>query len=140
MASYISKNLTNNEHIVKIAQISWWSQWRMILLGLITLIVGIGLIFLFIAAFRIKTTEMVITNKRVIAKTGFIGRDVTEIRLKKIEGLIVNQSTTEHIFSYGTVLVCGTGDIRMPMAFIKKPAAFSVAINELLEEPVDTLD
>ncbi|MBR7047995.1 MAG: hypothetical protein IKI43_06525, partial [Campylobacter sp.] len=80
MASYIESNLTKDERVVKWANVSWWSQLKLILLGVIifllcvtdkrTMIWGIViLIMCFIIAFiRVKTTELALTNKRVIAK------------------------------------------------------------------------
>jgi uncharacterized membrane protein YdbT with pleckstrin-like domain len=111
MASYIDSNLTTNERIIKNAKVSWWSQWQMILLGVLTIGFMIGIIFFIFAIIRVMTTELALTNKRVIAKTGFIRRDTVELRLEKVEGLNINQGIIGRIFNYGTVIVSGTGGI-----------------------------
>lgn len=135
MASYIDSNLTTNERIIKNAKVSWWSQWQMILLGVLTIGFMIGIIFFIFAIIRVMTTELALTNKRVIAKTGFIRRDTVELRLEKVEGLIINQGIIGRIFNYGTVIVSGTGGIRTPIPFINDPINFRRVVNEFLENP-----
>lgn len=135
MANYIDSNLTSSERIIKSAKVSWWSQWAMILLGILTIWFMIGIIFFVIAVVRVMTTELALTNKRVIAKTGFIRRDTVELRLEKVEGLIINQGIVGRIFNYGTVIVSGTGGIRTPIPFITNPIEFRRIVNEFLEDP-----
>lgn len=135
MANYIDSNLTTNERIIKSAKVSWWSQWVMILLGILTISFIIGIVFFAIAIIRVMTTELALTNKRVIAKTGFIRRDTIELRLEKVEGLIISQGIIGRIFNYGTVIVSGTGGIRTPIPFITEPTGFRRVVNEFLEDP-----
>ncbi len=135
MASYIDSNLTNNERIIRSAKVSWWSQWQMIFLGILTIWFMIGILFFIVAIIRVMTTELALTNKRVIAKTGFIRRDTVELRLEKVEGLIINQGIVGRIFNYGTVIVSGTGGIRTPIPFINDPINFRRVVNEFLEDP-----
>lgn len=54
-------------------------------------------------------TEIAITDKRVIYKTGFISRATDEMPLSKIENIEVSQSILGRIFNYGNVDVRGTG-------------------------------
>lgn len=135
MASYIDSNLTTNERVIKNAKVSWWSQWAMILLGILTIWFLFGIVFFVVAVVRVMTTELALTNKRVIAKTGFIRRDTVELRLEKVEGLIISQGIIGRIFNYGTVIVSGTGGIRTPIPFITSPIAFRRVVNEFLEDP-----
>lgn len=137
MASYIESNLTKNERVIRKAKVSWWSQWVMILLGVLTIWFILGLAFFIIAVIRVATTELALTNKRVIAKTGFIRRDTIELRLDKVEGIIVNQGVMGRIFNYGTVVVSGTGGIKTPIPFINNPTEFRRTVNEFLENPED---
>lgn len=135
MASYVDDNLTTNEKVINRAKVSWWSQWHMILLGLLTIWFGVGLLFFIGAALRVMTTELALTNKRVIAKTGLIGRDSIELRLEKVEGFIVKQGIMGRILNYGTVIVSGTGGIKTPIPFIGSPMQFRRVVNEFLEDP-----
>ncbi|AKG12188.1 PH domain-containing protein [Moraxella bovoculi] len=136
MSGYIDNNLTNNERVILRAKVSWWSQIWMFLFGAILLAAyGLGLILIIVAVLRVMTTELALTNKRVIAKTGFIRRDTVELRLDRVEGLIVNQGIVGRILNYGTVLVTGTGGIKTPIPYISKPTDFRRVVNEYLEDP-----
>lgn len=135
MASYVDDNLTTNEKVINRAKVSWWSQWHMILLGLLTIWFGFGLLFFIGAALRVMTTELALTNKRVIAKTGLIGRDSIELRLEKVEGFIVKQGIMGRILNYGTVIVSSTVGIKTPIPFIGSPMQFRRVANEFLEDP-----
>lgn len=145
MGSYIDANLTSNERVIKEAQVSWWSQWPLFLLGGFLALVGLGsdgvgaiflgLILIGVAVMRVLSTELALTNKRVIAKSGFIRRNTIELRLEKVEGFMVNQSIFGRILNYGSVLVSGTGGIRTPIPFIYQPTEFRLIVNEFLEDP-----
>jgi uncharacterized membrane protein YdbT with pleckstrin-like domain len=56
-----------------------------------------------------SATEMAVTNKRVIAKTGLADRRTIEILLSRIESVVVDESALGRILGYGTVIVRGTG-------------------------------
>jgi uncharacterized membrane protein YdbT with pleckstrin-like domain len=84
--SYIQKSLIKGEQVVRQARISWWSQLPLMILGFLLLpVMGFGLLLWAIGIARYFTTEMAITNKRVIAKFGFISRRTVEINLQRIE-------------------------------------------------------
>lgn len=134
MASYIESNLTTNEKIIKKAQVSWWSQTAMFIMGLLTIAIGIGILFFIVAILRVMTTELALTNRRVMAKTGFIRRDSVELRLEKVEGIIVNQGILGRLLNYGTIVISGTGGIRTPIPFIRNPLEFRRVVNEYLED------
>lgn len=151
MGSYIDSNLTSNERVVKEAQVSWWSQWPYLLFGGLFLLSSLGTlmgddagsflgifllaaILLGVAIIRVLTTELALTNRRVIAKKGFIRRDTIELRLEKVEGLMVNQSIFGRLLNYGTVTVSGTGGIKTPIPFINNPTQFRMVVNEFLED------
>jgi uncharacterized membrane protein YdbT with pleckstrin-like domain len=106
----------------------------LIMLGIILLpAFGAGLIFLLFAWVKYKTTELAITNKRVIAKFGFISRRTVEINISKIESIQVDQSITGRIFNYGTLLIAGAGDPQAPILGISKPMEFRKAFMEAQE-------
>ena len=71
---------------------------------------------------------LVVTNRRVILKTGIIHRRVAELVLNKCEGLQVTQSVTGRIFGYGTLVVT-TGGATNCYYFVGKPFDFKRAIN-----------
>lgn len=122
MSSYVDGVLISGEHVIYRARISLWSLWLPILLGAITLpLFGIGLLFWLWAWITYATTELAITNKRVIAKSGLIQRRTIEMFLEKIESIQVDQSVTGRLFDFGSVIISGTGVHSAPFRNISDP-------------------
>jgi uncharacterized membrane protein YdbT with pleckstrin-like domain len=69
----------------------------------------IGAIFFGIGLLRRNATEMAVTNKRVIVKTGLANRRTIELLLTRIESIAVEEPAMGRVFGYGTVIVRGTG-------------------------------
>lgn len=70
----------------------------------------------------------VVTNKRVVLKTGIIRRYVSELMLAKCEGIQATQSVTGRLFGYGTLVVT-TGGATNCFYFVSKPFDFKRTIN-----------
>jgi uncharacterized membrane protein YdbT with pleckstrin-like domain len=70
------------------------------------------------------STEMAITNRRVVAKIGFIWRRTVEMERGKVESVSVDQSIMGRILDYGTIIVRGTGSTLEPMSNIDGPLEF----------------
>lgn len=131
MASYIEDALISDERIIHMGHISLWSLAHLIIPGIILLpAFGLGLIFLVIAYIRYKTTELAFTNKRVIAKFGFISRHTVEINMNKVESIQVNQNVWGRIFNYGTLILSGAGTPQAPIPGISNPIQFRRAFME----------
>jgi uncharacterized membrane protein YdbT with pleckstrin-like domain len=125
MASYIEGALIKDERVVYTGHISLWSLAHLIIPGIILLpVFGVGLVFLLIAFIRYKTTELAITNKRVIAKFGFISRHTIELNINKVEGIQVMQGMLGRIFDFGSLVISGTGAQQAPIPGISNPLEF----------------
>lgn len=125
MGSYVNGTLIKGEQVVHEGRISIWSLLPLIILGLITIFAyGIGLIFWGIAVIRYLTTELAVTNKRVIAKFGLIGRNTIEMNLAKVESIQVKQSILGRIFNYGSLVISGAGNPQTPVPGIASPMDF----------------
>jgi uncharacterized membrane protein YdbT with pleckstrin-like domain len=122
--SYIDESLIEGERIIHRARISWWSQFALVFFGILTLVFAIGIIFLVIAWIRVHSTEVAITNKRVIAKFGFITRHTVEINLDKVEALRVEQGFWGRILNFGTIYISGAGTSVAPIPNIADPLVF----------------
>jgi len=133
--SYIDQSLVPGEVLIHRARVSWWSQFGMVLLGIVTLVVVIGLIFLAIAWIRIRSTEVAITNRRIIAKFGFITRHTVEINLDKVESLRVEQGFWGRILNFGTVFISGAGSAVAPLPDIADPLVFRRKFTEASTKP-----
>ena len=134
MTSYVEQVLTRDERVVHIGHISVWSLSLYIAAGLVLLpVFGVGLLFWIAAYVKYKTTELAITNKRVIAKFGFISRRTIEININKVESIHVDQGILGRIFNYGTLVVSGAGTPQAPIPGISDPIQFRKAFVEAQE-------
>ena len=134
MASYIEGALVKDERVVYIGHISLWSLAVPIGLGILLLVVGVGLIFLGYAYVKYKTTEVAITNRRVIVKFGFISRRTVELNIHKVETVQVDQSMLGRLFDFGTLVISGAGTVQEPIVGIAKPMAFRKAFMEAQDQ------
>jgi len=73
------------------------------------------------AWFHRWTTEIAVTDRRVIFKRGFIRRYTVEMHMDKIESVDVDQSIWGRLFNYGDVIIHGTGVGLEPLARIDRP-------------------
>lgn len=76
------------------------------------------------ALIRRATTELAVTDRRVIFKTGILRRHTLEMNRSKVETVSVDQSILGRILGYGTVVVRGTGGSFEPIRFIGDPLTF----------------
>lgn len=137
--SYLSNNLMDNENIISTAKITNY----IFLPGIISILLGItimisipnfaalGSILFLYSIFSLVTnfiykisTELAVTNKRVIAKVGFIKRETIELNHNKVESFSVDQSILGRILNYGNLIVRGTGGVQTPIKNIDNPLAF----------------
>ena len=81
----------------------------------------------------IFTTEFAVTNRRVIAKTGFIRRHTLEMLLPKVESIAVGQNVLGRLLNFGTVTVTGTGGTKESFRAIIEPVAVRTKINQIIE-------
>ena len=92
--------------------------------------IAAGVFFLFAifaalrALIRRATTELAITDRRVIYKAGLLRRHTIEINRSKVETVGVNQSILGRMLGFGTVIVRGTGGSFEPIPFIAEPLTF----------------
>ena len=146
--SYVSKNLLKNEEIVYRAKIHWFIYAPAILwffFGLLfmankdtqtfaAILISIGIFSFLKAVIKQFTSEYVITNKRLILKIGLISRNSSELMLKQLENVLVDQTIMGRLFNYGAINVQGTGISNKPFADIESPMKFKIAIQEAVEE------
>jgi len=87
-----------------------------------------GLIYFLWQFIRIKATEIAVTDRRFIRKTGWIGRDTAEIELRNIEEVKLKQTIMGRLFGYGTLTIRGTGAGLVESPSIDDPKIFQKAI------------
>jgi uncharacterized membrane protein YdbT with pleckstrin-like domain len=84
----------------------------------------VAAIFFGIGLMRRNATEMAVTNKRVIVKSGLASRRTIELLLARIESIAVEEPAMGRILGYGTVIVRGTGGTPEVFPQIAHPLAF----------------
>jgi len=94
-------------------------------------LVGVGLLWK--GYMRQATTELVITNMRIIAKYGLISRATFEILISRITGANFDQTMFGRILDYGTILVHGAGGEISPFDMVADPQGFHRALLTVLD-------
>ena len=123
---YVESSLGQGEQIVHEGKL----HWAILLPGIVLLPVLIGALFLISAIITMMTTEMAVTNKRVIIKTGLISRRTVEMNLSKVENVGVDQGILGRMLNYGTITVVGTGGTKEPFKFVAAPLDYRRAVQE----------
>jgi uncharacterized membrane protein YdbT with pleckstrin-like domain len=149
--SYVEKVLQPGETVLARTRLHWFvylAGWVYFITGLTLTIVAwtlaptdtyvalaVAVVFgaLTLAAWlhawiRRVTTELAVTDHRVIYKTGILSRRTIEMNRSKIESVDVEQSMTGRLFGYGTIIVRGTGGSLEPFPNIADPLAFRTQI------------
>jgi uncharacterized membrane protein YdbT with pleckstrin-like domain len=134
--SYIDESLIEGERVLHRARVSWWSQFALLLLGILTLVIVVGVFLLVWAWIRVRSTEIAITNRRVIVKYGFVKRDTVEINLEKVEALRVEQGFMGRMLNYGTVFISGAGTSVAPIKDVTDPLVFRRKFMEATNKPI----
>lgn len=70
---------------------------------------GLGLVILFIWWIRVSCKTLIITNRRVIYKTGIFSKDETEIPHSQIGTIQIHKGFWESVFGVGTISIAATG-------------------------------
>jgi uncharacterized membrane protein YdbT with pleckstrin-like domain len=146
---YVRRVLQPGETIVYSTKLHWIIYWRAILLLIVcvmlagaawymadnkTLSLALGIAAVLFAllglssALRIFirrwTTELAVTDRRVIYKEGLIARRTLEMNRSRVESVDVYQTILGRILGYGTITLRGTGGSLEPMHTIDDPLTF----------------
>jgi membrane protein YdbS with pleckstrin-like domain len=73
------------------------------------------------AWFRRWTTEIAVTDRRIILKRGLVRRHTVEMNMQKVESVDVDQTLIGRLFNYGTVTIRGTGSSFETLRMIDAP-------------------
>jgi len=147
--SYVDSILQPNEQVLATGKM----HWIIYVQGLALLVVALAVLFiplpedmrflvqfaaaaigllalalLFRAWVEQVTTEIAVTNFRVIQKRGLIRRVTGEMNMDKVESVQVDQTIPGRILNYGTIAVRGTGSGIEGLKHIARPLALRSAI------------
>ena len=131
---YVRRVLQPGETIVYSTKLHWIIYWRAILLLIVSITLAgaawymadnknlslalgiaavifalLGLSSALCIFIRRWTTELAVTDRRVIYKEGLIARRTLEMNRSRVESVDVYQTILGRILGYGTVTLRGTG-------------------------------
>ncbi len=161
--SYLAKKLTAGEQLIYTGKLHWmmffgcfirlgilfalvlladhyqiWGyvsqigQYRNIILA------GLFLVFFVLPFLRIfvirQTTEIVITDQRLICKAGLISVDMQGMPLNKVENIDSNQSIMGRILGYGDITIKGSGSTPITIYNLGRLMKFRMQLASLLNQ------
>lgn len=127
--SILSDNLKKDETMVGEAKVHWAI---LIIPALLTFVYFIGLIWLIPRIIRMLTTELSLSNKRLVGKYGLINTKAMDSPLNKINSVSVESGLFGKIFGYGTVTV-NTASTTYVFKFVKGAANFKNMISNEMD-------
>ncbi|MGH9728600.1 MAG: PH domain-containing protein [Candidatus Acidiferrales bacterium] len=101
--------------------------------GGVALLVCGGVVIL-VGMVRRNATEMAVTNRRVVVKTGLASRKTIEMMLSKVESIEVNETAFGRMLGYGTIVVIGTGGTPEPFQKVAHPLEFRSQVQQQIEK------
>lgn len=93
----------------------------------------IGILMLLEVAILKHTTELLVTSKRIIIKSGFISRKIIELKLRRFESITINQTLLGRIFDYGSLTITGIGGVKTTLSHVIAPLKFKQTLWQVLE-------
>jgi uncharacterized membrane protein YdbT with pleckstrin-like domain len=100
--------------------------------GVVLLVCGVVAILM--GMVRRNATEMALTNRRVVIKTGLVGRTTIEMLLNKVESIEVSETVLGRMLGYGTIVVIGTGGTPEPFHRVAHPLEFRSKVQQQIEK------
>lgn len=152
--SYVEKNLIEGESLIFQTGIHWSVLfWPFVFVILViaggiscfvwgtfagkieigTLLVAGALVYCLFAVMKRNATEIAVTNRRVIIKTGMANRRSLEIMLPKVESIGIEEPFWGRVLGYGTVIIHGTGGTPDPFRKIAHPSEFRKNVQEQID-------
>jgi uncharacterized membrane protein YdbT with pleckstrin-like domain len=111
----------------------WWKgrdmEWPAVALF------ALGIIVIAYGSVKRNSTEMAVTDKRVIIKQGIASRKTLELVLAKVESIVVNESFMGRMLGYGTLVLRGTGGTYETFFEIAKPSEFRNQVQGQIGRP-----
>ena len=160
---YIEKTLIPGEHVVYRTRLHWIVMLGHMVLGLLLVVGGgflgvyayrhqdlaptnlhmyeggavvclfLGVLVLLMGSVRRNATEMAVTNRRVVIKTGLASRRTIEMLLNKVETIEVSEPGMGRMLGYGSIVMIGTGGTSEPFHRMAHPLEFRSRVQQEIE-------
>jgi len=135
--SYVNDTLLPGETLVFLGHVHWiiftpCLFWVIVALGVLLagqLYIAIALLIIAVVRFGralvyFFTTELAVTDQRIISKFGLIARTTFELPLERVTTLNVLQSVLGRLFNYGDIEVHAMGGVATPIPVVADPLTF----------------
>lgn len=93
-----------------------------------------GIVVILVGMVRRNATEMAVTNRRVVIKTGLASRKTIEMLLSKVESIEVKETAFGRMLGYGAIVVIGTGGTPEPFQKVAHPLEFRSQVQQQIEK------
>ncbi len=147
MIKAIANLLTEGESVVLDARIHWIVFVMPAIYGFVALLVGVvfhwlvGLIILFLAIYPIYNaiihywmTHLVLTDKKVLYRNGFLSRDWVQTRYERIENAHLEEPIVGRFLGYSTIRIGGVGMGRVAVPYVRDGDEFTKTLEKQLEQ------
>lgn len=162
--SYVESNLVPGETVIYQTRLHWIVMLGHVVLGCLLLASGVfllyyagsqtgldtttlhimeggsvallvfGVVAILMGMVRRNATEMAVTNRRVVIKTGLASRKTIEMLLNKVESIEVSETAFGRMLGYGTIVVIGTGGTPEPFHKVANPLEFRSQVQQQIEK------
>ncbi len=145
MIEKIKSLLTENEEVVRVGRIHWVIFIPSALYCFIAFLVAVffhplvGAVILLLSLYPIYNafiaywmTYLVLTNKKVLSREGFLSRDWTRMEFDKIENAYLEEPIVGRYIGYSTVIVSGVGAGSISVSNVIDGAGFIKDLEEKL--------
>ena len=106
----------------------------MIVPGAVLVLVGAG--WMAAGAITRNATEIAVTSRRVLIKSGVLHRHTTEVLLAKVESVSIEESLTARMLGFGKVTIHGTGGTPETFDRIAAPNEFRRQVQGQIDVPL----
>lgn len=98
-------------------------------------LVLVGALLVLAGYLRLRSVQYVITDEEVYVKRGMLSRQVTNVRLDRVQNTGFEQSILQRLLSYGTVRVdtAGSGGTEVVLRSVPNPERVNSLLTERLE-------
>jgi hypothetical protein len=144
--SLLVSMLVPGERIVHIATISKGIYWHGLAVGaaglltfyfggwLAAYLLAISCLMLFLAYSTQRYLVLATTDHRVIVRAGIVNQQVMQLRYHQVESVDVLSTLPGMLLGYGSVIITGTGRLRMIVPFVQDAVAFRDHLTQKLLE------
>ncbi len=150
MLKNIKSILTDDETVLHDSRVHWIVFANPVLYTLIGLavavffhpLVGGAILFMniypaYVATAFYLTTHLVLTDKKVLGRTGFLSRNWTQLNLNRLETAYLQEPIVGRWMGYSTVLVRGTGAGSIAFPYILDGEIFVKTLEKMIDERED---